>query len=327
MKKFFLCGDHNANIGPSNVNRSLIRAADGDMAWQKLDNPLFGRLEKLVKCACYPAVVFSGGATRAAMSVVRMTGKRVIYLKHGDNRFESMFDRGSISPESITLEYDLMKMADVIAAVSEGYAGWVREHYPEFAPKVTFVNNSLSVGSDISPRGKRLSGPYVIAVSGGNRPIKNNLNVCRAVETLRARGMDIEVRVYGSCIPGGEDLGSFPFVRFMGHLDHSPYYTSLLDVDLFVLASRCESFGLVVGDAVSCGCSLLTSVNVGARCLFSSLSPTDTIGDCDDVAEIASRIEWLLENPNSASLRPRLDLEACSPATAYRRLKEIAIGR
>ena len=103
-----------------------------------------------------------------------------------------------------------------------------------------------------------------IAVSGGNRGIKNNEIVCQAVEKLNTEGVSCHVVIYGRKHPNSFDINKYPHAKHVGQLNKEKYYAMLDYADLFVLNSELEPFGLVVADAINCNCSLLISDRVGA---------------------------------------------------------------
>lgn len=325
MKKFFLFGDSQVNVGPCNVNRSLVENSDGSMAYAKSTSRVPRRIEKLLGCITHQAVVFSGGTRKLELHLSKLLGKRIVYIMHGCARYEKVVNRIDFSDKELKLEYEALSLADTIVAVSERYAEWVRHEFPEFAHKVTFVNNGLEITRAFCQHTPHSDGKYTIAVSGGNRPIKCNLEVCKAVEKLTAEGMNIEVKAFGEIYDNGEPILKYPFVKRMGQMNKDAYYTTLQDVDLYVVASETEPFGLVVGDAVNCGCSLLMSKHVGAISIFSELTSEDVINDNHDTSEIASKIKNLLLHSNAKRLFDAIDTEKCSGKQAFLNLKHICL--
>lgn len=163
-------------------------------------------------------------------------------------------------------------------------------------------------------------------MSGGNRPIKNNLSVCKAVERLIGEGMDITVLAFGLRHDNGEPIFDYPFVQQMGQMNKGEYYSKLYNVDLYVITSETEPFGLVVGDALNCGCSLLLSKQVGALSIFSHTEDEDVLQDHLNTEELAQKIRYLLLHGNGERLFNAVDKEMCSARQAYLNLKQICLN-
>ena len=134
-------------------------------------------------------------------------------------------------------------------------------------------------------------------------------------------GYDCKMYVFGRMYENNDNL-SYPFVRYMGHLNKEEYYNALDKISLFVLNSVLESFGLVVADALNCNCSLLMSKGVGALSIMST-TDNDVINDCCNVDEIASKMLYLFQNPNSTALYNSINREDASEKSSYLKLKHI----
>lgn len=325
MKKFYLYGDTKDNAGPCNVNRSWVENSDGSMDYAKNTGRIKRRLEKIWGCITHHVVVFSGGNRKLELHLCRMLGKRIVYIMHGCTRYENVINKLEMTERDLQLEYETLKMADKIVAVSERYAEWVRREFPEFANKVTFVNNGLEITGTFHEHIPHNDGKYTIAVSGGNRPIKCNMEVCKAVQKLRNDGLDIKIKAFGRFHINGEPILEYPFVRQMGQMDKEAYYAELKKTDLYVIASDTEPFGLVVGDALNCGCSLLLSKNVGAISIFSKMMSGDVLEDNHDTTEMATKIKYLLLQSNARRLFYAVDREKSSGRQAFFNLKHICL--
>lgn len=326
-KKFFLYGDWNSNAGPMNVNRSLVENADKCMVFVRTHNKYLRRLEKIWQCILRHTIVVSGGYFRPLeLFVANFLHKRIVYIMHGCAEYEKVINKLNTPQKYLEQERKMHKSAAVIVAVSENYARWVKHRYPQYANKVKFVNNGLEIFSNFYEHTIHKNGVYSIAVSGGNRPIKCNLEVCKAVEKLVVEGMNIELKVFGRIHENGEPILRYPFVKRMGQLDRDEYYEELRRTDLYVIASDTEPFGLVVGDGVNCGCAMLMSKNVGAISIFNKLTSDDLLDDNHDTDEMALKIKHLLEHSNAKRLFGCVDTEKCSGKQAYLNLKKICLN-
>ena len=318
--KIFLLGDIYANAGPSNVNRALVSNADESLTYVKSSNRIYKRIEILGKSILADVIVVSGVPTMMRQKLLKIVNPRApkLYLMHGNLRYENNVNHLHLDPQILRSESVFMEQCDAIVCVSEQYAKWVAHNFPQFSNKITFVNNGL----DISPREKIKKKPMTIAVGGGNRCQKNNIEVCKAVERLRNKGLQCELYIFGRNYPDNDDFSVFPFAKFMGQMSPSEYYEKLDEISLFVVASEVESFGLVVGDALNCRCSLLQSQNVGAVSIMETYE-CDLISDPHNIDVLAEKIEYLLYHSNADRILQSVDVEACSAKQSYLRLKRI----
>lgn len=313
-KKFFLLGSWRSNTGPANVNKAFVENNDGRMAYIHSS----GRLAKLerLKFLFYSTVVISGGISVCELKLCKLLGKTLIYIMHGCIRYESDVNNLGLSDSFFKLEEMVLMKADIIVCVSSKYSEWVKKRYPQYDNKITYINNGLN----LNVRPVLLKEPYSIAISGGNRFQKNNGIVCKAVKLLRSQGLNLKIYAFGREYPNNEDIFSYEFVTKMGHLSRDRYFSVLDTISLYVINSTVESFGLVVGDALNCNCSLLMSDGVGATSIMST-EESDIINDCNNVEEVASKIRYLLEHGNFERLLKSINRDAASEKSAYKNLE------
>lgn len=316
FKKFLFLGLWNANTGPSNVNRGLVLNRDKDMSIIKMHNKFY-RIERL-KLIFYPIIVVSGSIFNYELKLCKLLNKKLIYIMHGCVWYESNINRLNLPPSFLKNEARTLDIASLIVCVSEKYSNWVKIQYPQYYNKITFINNGLK----LNIRPKVYKEPYSIALSGGNRIQKNNRIVCEAVKLLSKKGVKCKVYLFGRYYENNDDLSKYEFIHRMGHLDQEQYYDFLDKISLYVINSTIESFGLVVGDALNCNCSLLMSENVGASSIMKT-EESDIIKNCNDIDEVANKILYLLNNNNSSRLLSSIDMEEVSEKKSYEKLKKI----
>lgn len=319
--KILLFGDWRENAGPANVNKSLIKHSDKDLLYIKSQSKILRFFETFYKLFRSDVVVFSAYGGMRMFKWSKKLGKKIAILKHGDLKFEGEANHIIVPQGQIDADFERQDIADAIICVSERYAGWIEHHYPQYKGKITWINN----GVDIVPRPKVKKDPNVIAVGGGNRYVKNNINVCRAVEKLNKEGYNLKLKSFGFVYDGIPSLSSFPFVEVMGQMDKDAYYAELDKVNLYIDAAYYEPFGLAMADALICNCSLLVSENVGFLSIVKS-EETDVVHNCEDVDEIAEKIKYLLNHSNADRLVKSINPETSSEAYAYKRLKWICQG-
>ncbi len=86
-------------------------------------------------------------------------------------------------------------------------------------------------------------------------------------------------------------------VRFLGFTNQSELPSLYVGADLLVLPSDYEPFGLVVNEAMLCGCPVVASDRVGAaRDLILPINPS-FIYPCGDVAALSVLLQRILSNP------------------------------
>lgn len=317
--KVLLFGGWHQNGGPSNVNKTHVMSADDRLVFLKIQNRVFRRFERLFRIFTCEKILFSGSLPlKYEWFICKLLHKDVFYYMHGDLRYENVINKQGHTEKAFTIFDDVLKYSHKIIAVSERYAQWLKKRYPQYADKITFVNNGLN----IERRKMVVKEPMTIAVSGGNRQIKNNDIVCEAVSVLRERGYDIKVYVFGRHYPDNADLDKYPFAVRMGQMDKDEYYAHLDRISLYVVNSELESFGLIVGDAINCNCSLLVSEIVGARSIM-TMADEDMVYDSHNIEEVASKILNLLEHPNNERLYNTIDIEGVSEKSAYNNLMNV----
>ena len=318
---WFLLGGHFSNGGPDNVNQALITSADGKILYIKSTNKFVRVFESFWKILISEKVVVSGACAKRYYDFMKIIHKSFVYLMHGCMDFENEINRLHLTPDYIENERNLLNDAKRVVCVSEGYAEWVKRRYPEYAQKITYVNN----GIELEQREKKEKEQFSIAVGGGNRCIKNNFAVSRAVKKLNSEGIPCKMYIFGRKYPDNEEIEETDYIIYCGHLDKAPYYERLDKISCFVMNSEVEPFGLVAADALNCNCSLLMSQNVGAKSIMTTRG-CDIIQDPHDVDEIVGKLKYIFEHPNSDRLYGSIDVQDCSEKSSFQKLDAIVGG-
>lgn len=321
MKRFLLVGDYNRNNGPCNVNRALIECADSSLLYLKSKTKIARLIEFIVLSFICDAFLVSGGVLSGRMKIVYLFNKKIFVLMHGCLRYENEINKQGNDVKIYYAEDKVLEKSYQIIAVSEKYSEWLKQRFPEYKHKITFVNN----GIEIFRRPMVCKRKGEIAVSGGNRNIKNNEIICKAVEKLNDEGVLCHVIIYGRLYANSFDVNAFPHAKYAGQLDKEEYYAMLDYAELFVVNSELEPFGLVVGDAINCNCSLLMSESVGAASIMKTKNE-DIILNPYDIDEICSKIKYLLNNSNRERLYNSIDIMDCGNKSAYEKIKNICLN-
>ncbi|WP_434997410.1 glycosyltransferase family 4 protein [Vibrio scophthalmi] len=105
---------------------------------------------------------------------------------------------------------------------------------------------------------------YEIVLVGGGRPEKRHLEVCKAIESVKAEtGWNILVHLFGEKGKDSDAIESFPFIHYHGFCNKDELKRYLETAKLFIQYSKFESFSLAVSEALYCGCHIITSPYVG----------------------------------------------------------------
>lgn len=316
--KVFLIGKTDQNAGPANVTKEIIRNSDSRMIHTNFSNNKLLAVEIFIKSFVADAFVISGIIRWPVVKFIRKFHKPLIYIMHGCLDYEDDVNHLHAMPIEHVSEKYILDNVDKILCVSELYSNWVKRRFPQYANKISFLDNGL----EINPRNKVEKTTCSIAVAGGNRQIKNNSEVCQAIELLNKNGLNCNLSIFGWRYPDGDDLSIYPHCKYMGQLDKAKYYSLLDKIGLFVINSEVEPFGLVTGDALNCHCSILFSRNVGSSGIVKT-TDRDFISDSHDPEKIAENIKYCLGHPNADRLLESVDKVKCSGAFQYKKLMDI----
>jgi len=92
-------------------------------------------------------------------------------------------------------------------------------------------------------------------------------------------------------------LGIRSRVRFLGFVNQSQLPAVYKSADIMVLPSEYEPFGLVVNEAMCCGCSVITSDRVGAAYDLVVHGRTGFVYPCGDTAALTKMLKDAVHNP------------------------------
>ena len=318
----FLIGRYFLNAGPCNVNKNLIDCSDSDLIYIKSKNKVAIVLEIFFKLFRSDVIIESGFNSKIIWRLVKpfLKKRKLIVLMHGYSAYENVINELHLKKSVIDAEKLFLENADLILCVSKKHSEWFKRKCPQLADKVSYLNN----GVKICPRKKTPKEPFSIAVAGGNRRIKNNIEVCRAVEKLIAEGLPCKLYVFGRIYEHNDDILDFPFLNYMGHLEKNEYYDKLDSISCFVMNSELEPFGLVIADAINCNCSLLLSSEVGASEIIET-TDDDVIYDPHNIDELSEKIGKVLRFSNAYRILSSIDVEEVSEERAYEKLKKISM--
>ncbi|MGQ0703914.1 MAG: glycosyltransferase family 4 protein [Gemmatimonadales bacterium] len=155
----------------------------------------------------------------------------------------------------------LLRSADRVVAPSEGFLAEVLTRYPELAGKAIVIHNGIQFDPpplEVPPFEGPARQPYILCVAAHNS--KKGIDVLlNAFVSIRGARPDLRLRLAGEgpLTPELKRLANFlgldDSVEFLGTQSPSEIAYLLRHCELFVLASRSESFGISALEALFMG--------------------------------------------------------------------------
>lgn len=194
----------------------------------------------------------------------------------------------------------------VSQAVRNDLERWVP---PECAPVLRLPVDIPAVQPATRP-----NGAYRLILVGLKSPGKGQHEALRALKVLRDRGIDAELDLVGSSIPGHEselvDLASSlritPHVRFLPHRDDALALMAAADVAL--MCSRHDAFPRVTIEAMKLGRPVVAAADYGVLEQVQH-NVTGLMYQPGDWNQLADRVEFIYRNPHAASRLARAGQE------------------
>lgn len=312
--RIFLAGDAVTGTGPANVTKYYIENLPAGTLYQKRRNKAMRACEIFVNTIRSDVVVYSGYSKQniLGLRLAKLFKRPSAYIMHGCVEYENGINR---EPDETmnAVERATLDMADLIIAVSESFAKWLRNYYPMHADKIDHVTNGIDLSLKESITDAHDKDPHMILSVGGGMPRKKIVHICEAVQKLREEYDDkLYLCVIGDTGADSDRINSYDFVRNKGIVPFDEGRRLYARAALFVQNSSFETFGLAPVEALFCGCPILCSSHVGALDLISTIKCTDVIDKYDDPDEIAEKIRYNLANDNAARLLAGIDGESCS---------------
>ena len=98
-------------------------------------------------------------------------------------------------------------------------------------------------------------------------------------------------------------LGISDRIRFLGFVNQSALPEVYVSSDVMVLPSEYEPFGLVVNEAMLCGCGVIVSDRVGARFDLVKDGETGRVYPCGNTHALSRCLQELLSNPAALAVQ------------------------
>ncbi len=313
-------GPLQGNTGPANVNKSLVNcwprqiiALDGRTKFKKIVN--------LIRLLGKTDVVFSmeySWSGWIAFRLCRLVKKPYVALIHGYVPYENAINHLGIKQSACTRYEKWLSGSTKIVVFSNVQKKLMTSFLPQIKEKIVPCPMTIKSRKICSIDRDNLK--PVVAVSGGTRPIKNNEKAYEAVKRFCSLyNSSCEFRIYGRdycgdkhCFDDGSKVCS---IRFMGQVPNEQFEEDLKHVDLLIMASMHEPFGISAIDALQSGASLLVSEHCGVAEAI-NVSKQDVIYDSDSLEIVASKIKQVLRCPNAQRLMEGFDYKKYSDLNA-----------
>jgi glycosyltransferase involved in cell wall biosynthesis len=191
--------------------------------------------------------------------------------------------------------------ADRVIAVSRSLHAEILA-YPKLRRQVDIVPNVVDVRAFARERVARASGFRLLFVGEMETRRKGVEYLLRAMSLLRERGLDVCLDLVG----GGRHeemyrgmaakLGLSAMCRFHGAVPHDRVASLMADVDLFVLPSLAETFGVVLVEAMAAGLPVVATRCGGPEEVVTPdvgvlVEPADSESLADALADILGRLD------------------------------------
>ena len=321
LKELLIIGPWRQNSGPANVIRALKNASDDSISFIENEKGIKKVAEAVIKTLFSKSVVVSPASPYGCrcLKIAKRFGKKTGLLMHGCISYESGINNIVPTSQDLECETDTLSLCDVIIGVSERYAEWLKEYYPQYKSKITFANN----GFELHYREKKPKDPFSVAVIGGNTPIKCTSYVYQAVEYLH-KNVDrrYKLLIFGGIKESGDCIVENEFTLIKGFLDHDELLEQLDSIGIVVVNSVVESFSLAAADTLECGCNLLVSRNVGFISV-AEFGENEIIKNYSDYKEIAKKIDAVRITGNNQRIISSINQELVTPASQLTRILSI----
>lgn len=150
------------------------------------------------------------------------------------------------------------------------------------------------------------SRPIKLGTVGWLNNNKNQLNVCKAVRLLREKGYEIEYKIIGGSENPSKtkrlvkEIQKYSFVTIEDRKSKEQLIEEYRSMDIFVMVSHFETFGLTYIEALTQGTPIIYSKGQGVDGYFKELK-VGSAAKSSSVKDIAQKITEVIKNYNKLS--------------------------
>ncbi len=294
MKKIYWIGDMINNTGPAIVNKSYYPYLKNKVVFY-FNNKKIPRIINFILNLPFRNIIVVSGFSKLNYYMIRISNifhKKTIYIMHGYVK-EELEREGITSTEKSIIEYKLLSKVDKVICVSKMFCKYMKAQLPDLKLKFDYVNNGVQTENGSRKILKDSNYFTIISIGGGSKN-KNNLIVCEAIKKISKK--NIRFIVVGKNGEDGKKIRNYPFVDYYESLSHDEVLSKMCKSNLYIQNSFFETFGLSVVEALSCGCDILVSKNIGALSILKNISCNDIIINVGDIDEIVNKIKLKIKN-------------------------------
>lgn len=295
MKKIYFAGNILDDNGPAIVNKNYYIFLKKYAFFCASNNKIKRIFHYMVHVFFTKKIIISGFSylNYCLLILSNFFRKKTYYLMHGYVKMEMKYSNIICEKKikNVLLEQKILKHAYKIICVSEKFANFLSEEYPEFKNKICFVNNGVNY-LDLKNNNKKTGN---IISLGGGVAIKNNIAICKALEKIKYKNKYIVVGPLGQY---GDEIKKYKFVEYYDHLSNEKVLEKMKECSLYVQNSYFETFSLASAEAINSGCDLLLSNNIGFLSIVNNITDEDLIYNPDDINEISKKIAKKIKQDN-----------------------------
>lgn len=297
MKKkiIYYMGDFVSDKGPAIVNKNYQKYLSKQCYICKTNNKIARVVHFIIHLLNTKILLISGLSKihLEAMKIAKKLNIKVVYLMHGYNKMEYEINNVPLSERKLEkVESRILKGADKIICVSKIFANYMKKQKKDIANKIDFVSNGVAYVKFEQSNSKKDT--YTIISVGGGIRIKNNLDVCRAIEQID--NQKIKFIVIGPKEQDGILISEYSFVEYYEQLPHDEVIKKMQISNLYIQNSYFDTFGLSVTEAIEAGCQVLISKDIGAISILENLKKDMIINENTNINEIKDKIEKAILN-------------------------------
>lgn len=298
-KRIYFMGDFCSNTGPAIVNKNYYPYIKEISYICKTNSKIIRPLHFIFYIGRCEVLLISGLSKFhvKAAKFAKKINKKVVYLMHGYNKIEYELNEVPIEKRILRrAEDDMLQIADKIVCVSEIFCKFMKEQRKDIENKFEFVNNGIEINDNQTTKKHGVNNTFTIISVGGGVKNKNNLTVCKAISNIKDK--NIKFIVIGREDKDGAKIKKYGFVGYFESLPHDEVLEKMKNADLYIQNSYYETFGLAVAEAISMGCDILLSKNMGVLSIIDNIYDDMIIQDNEDVDEIKNKIEKKMNSKN-----------------------------
>lgn len=296
-KRIYFMGDFCSNTGPAIVNKNYFPYIKDNSYYCKTNSKIIRPINfifYIIRCDILLISGLSKFHIKAAKFAKKLN-KKVVYLMHGYHKLEYELNKVPLEKRILKeAEDEMLEIVDKVICVSEKFCEYMKSERNDIANKFDFVNNGIKIKKKSMQKKQNGKNSFTLISTGGGKKNKNNLTVCKAIKKIK--NVKIKFIVIGELSLDGEKIKEYDFVEYYEHLSHEDVLKKMGQSDLYIQNSYFETFGLAIVEAITMGCKILVSKNIGALSIIDNIEENMIIQNNEDIEEICDKIKILINS-------------------------------